>query len=753
MSTTYIPTQHRINDPYQQRILQFNDQDSRVYLSRISNYLLKSFGDDAIIKGFDILSSTFDGNVFEVVVDSGILIQDHTLIEVTEPSTLSINVSGFNDCTGFLLIYTDYQYIESIGLNQFSLKIAYVTANGLVFRTDSSTFNWIPIRNRIFITSFKFTKNTPNTATETTFPDYLYLNGSRYEKHGGLLNFYRSTDPCPSDDPFFFNLIHEYNETNSSKLIAQLMDSNGSIFPITSLQLLLTNISVSIDEYKPFTEPYKLFVNKPEDAIEFTILSSQIEASDNIYELEHNLGQQYFLVNVYDDQGNLFHPHYINFTDTNTLSISFLNNALDLTSSYTIVLVTDPILTYPLTITSSTPELVDILHSFKRKNVMLQLVDPFNNLYDNMHINNSVFNISTNDEFTVNTDVCDFIDGTYTIIVYRNTRNVYFLNSNNTYVREHHLVTRRVSDEFLDESSDRSIEHNFDDLFPATSSINQDEYVNVCGVTVTNGDIVKFNFPPLSLIEGDLGGRAFVYSYDCNSVYSLTSLTSGASGTTNTYSLETSDWDDVPIFQIYNSSDKLINLEDIRRVGSSNVYEFDFVNTLDPTDINIVVLEGWDSYTETFEPDLAPVLITHNLNSKYLLTQIFDTDTLKVVNPTNIEIIDKNSVNIYLPGTATSYKINIVTGLISTLYGISYNNGYYYLFSDEQIVDNIVTVTHNLDFMYPTVQVYDSENYQISDVIIEAVDQNTTNLIFPVDLELYPNYKAIFSILKTTTTL
>jgi len=757
MSTTYIPEQHRINDPYQQRILQFNHQDSRVYLSRISNFLLKSFGDDAIIKGFDIISSVFDGNIFEIVVDSGILIQDYTLIEVTEQSTLSIDISGFNDCTGYLLVYTDYQYIESIGLNQFSLKLAYVTDNGLVFRTDSSTFDWNPIRNRIFLTSFKFTKDTPNIAVETTFPDFLYLNGSRYEKHGGLLNFYRSTDVCPSEEPFFFNLMHEYSESDSSKLIVQLLSDDGWISPIANLQLLTTNIRVSIDEYKPYIEPYKVFVSKPEDATEFTISSSQIEGVDGIYDLVHNFGQQYCLVQVYDDQGNLFRPHYINFTDANTLKISFLNTLSDLAPLYTVILISDPILTYDLVINESTPTLVEVLHDFKRKNVMIQLADPSDNLYDNIY--NSIFDISVNDEFTVNTDVCDFINGTYKIIVYRNTRNVYFLNSNNTYVREHHLVTRRISDDFLDENNTRVIEHSFTDPFPAGASFNQDKYINVVDDTtviqIIDDDSVEFTFPEQSLIEPGamIVGRGYIYSYDCNSVYPLSSLPVTTVGVISTYTLTVSSWDIVPVFQVYNSLNQLIIPDEIRRIGSSNTYELDFASSIDATNVNILVLEGWSSYTETFVPDLAPVLITHNLDSKFLLIQIFDTDTLQVAHPTNIEILDNDNINVLLPGAATSYKINIVTGLVNTLYGISYNNGYYYLFSDEQVVDNIVTINHNLNFMYPIVQVYDSENQQINTVTVEAVDQNTTNLIFPGDLEVYPNYKAILSILKTTNTL
>jgi hypothetical protein len=95
MSTTYTPTQYRSNDPYQQRVLQFSAQDSRVYLSRVSNQLLKGFGNDAVVSGFDLISSTFTGDIFEVVIDEGVLIQDTTLVEVTEQSTLSIVIVIF----------------------------------------------------------------------------------------------------------------------------------------------------------------------------------------------------------------------------------------------------------------------------------------------------------------------------------------------------------------------------------------------------------------------------------------------------------------------------------------------------------------------------------------------------------------------------------------------------------------------------------------------------------------------------------
>jgi hypothetical protein len=752
MSTTYTPTQYRSNDPYQQRVLQFSAQDSRVYLSRVSNQLLKGFGNDAVIRGFDLISSTFTGDIFEVVIDTGILIQDTTLIEVTEQSTLTIDVSGLDDCTGYLLLYTDYQYIESIGINKFSLKITHVTNNGLTFTTDSSSVSWNPSRNRLYLTSFQFTKGSPNIVVEKTFPTFLYLNGYKYEKKGGLLNFHRTDDEYPANELFYYHLAHRYTGDNAYLLKPQLSSSTGDISPITNLQLTDTYISVSIDEYE-ITEPYKLLVNTPSDAISYTVSSLTIPTTgSNIgdYVLTHNLNQQYFIIEIYDSDNKLFRPNYINFTDENTLTINFSNVISDLSDSYRIVLVYNNLSIIEFDIDEITDPEFDIDHNLNARNIIIQLIDTSDNLYNS---NRTVFNILDVDTITINTNYCDLIEGTYQLLIYDNVEYAYNLFNNQTYTIDYTLIAERIHDSDLIDG-DFYIDHDFKDSLPACGVIDDD--LNIAfpmDIEIIDEDNVTFSIT--SVTSGSSGTTdlfaAYVYTNPKNKVYSLTSLTSGTSGTDNnlTYLLDVSDryYENI-VFQVYNSENKMIFPGNIIQLVENEQYLFVFTEDFDPTDVNILLLQGFYSYSETFMTpvDYAPVVIDHELNSLYVFVNVFD-ESGEVVYPDNITIIDKDSLSIITTDLVASenYTINIVTGINKLPNSYTKDYSYYLEFSDndfDSLSVQSLTITHNLSCEYPIIQVYDEDD-TLAFPNIKIIDVNTIELTFSEGIELLPYYKVV----------
>jgi len=750
MSTSYTPTQYRANDPYQQRLLQFDNQDSRVYLSRVSNQLLKAFGNDAVIKGFDVISSSFTGDIFEVVIDSGILIQDSTLIEVTEQSTLSIDVSGLDDCGGYLLIYTDYQYVEAISYNVFSLKIAHVDPNGSIFTTDSSSISWIPARNRIYLTLFQFAKGSTNTVQEKIYTEDFYLLGSKYEKRGGLLNLHRTSDPYPAVAPFYYGLTHLYNDEDSLKIIAQVRDYDDDVVPIYNLQLLSSKVNVSISEYTPFTNSYKCVTTDPDDANVFTINSDNI-VSPGTYTLTHSLAQQYLYVEVYDEDYKLFHPKNINFTNINTLTIDFSNALLDLADSYTVLLIKENVTVVDVLVDEF--EQVEIEHNLNKYNVMCQLVDPSDNLYNN--VSNSVFNIENQNNVILNTDVCDFIEDTYKVLIYNNIRYYYYLNANNTFTTSHQLFVKDFySPELIDGSL--QVNHNFDDILPALGMLNNSELVYPSEYQSISDDISKVTFNDDNLPTSTELLSFYMYSFEENAVYSLSSLTAGASGSPSgswdgsylTYDLDISEIEHIdPVFQVFNDQDKLIFPTNITEVTPNEVYQFTFPSYLDLTDFNILVIQGFKSYSETFTTsvDLTPVTIEHGLTSNYLFFNLFDETTNQVIFPDSVTVVDDDSILLttqYLT-PSSSYKINIATGNTKRIVSYSYTNSFYQEFSDDDIFNHYITITHGLNVSYPIVQVYDENSFQVTSLTIQVIDNDSVKLTFPDTLELVPYYKVI----------
>jgi len=756
MSTTYTPIQYRANDPYQQRILQFSAQDSRVYLSRISNQILKSLGNDAVVTGFETISSSFTGDIFEVIIAPGVLIQDTTLIEVTENSTLTIDISGLDDCSGYLLVYTDYQYIESIALNKFSLKLAHVTNNGLTFTTDTSSVSWNSSRNRLYLTFFQFTKGSPNILVEKTFPTFMYLNGYKYERKGGQLNFHKIDDIYPPVELFYYDLAHQYTDDDPYLLKTQLRSPTGDISPITNLQLTDNYISISIDEYT-ITDPYKLFVNTPADAVSYNISSLSIPTSGSSigdYVLTHNLEQQYFIVEVYDADNKLFKPNYITFTDENTITINFNNVISDLSDSYKIILLSN-LDEFEFDIDETTESEFDIVHNLNSENIIIQLVDTFDNLYSR---NRAVFNVKDVNTITINTNHCDLIEGTYQLFIYNNVEYIFNLYNNQTYTVDYNLISERIHDEDLIDG-EFYINHNFNDFFPACGVIDED--LNIAfprEIEIVDDDIVSFSVKSLTSITSGTSGTtdllaAYVFTNPSNTVYSLTSLTSGSSGTGDnlTYLLDISSvyYENI-VFQVYNSENKMIFPSEITQLIENQQYLFEFPLDFDPNGVNILVIQSFHSYSEVFvtSVDYTSVLINHDLNSLYVFINVFNELTGELIYPNNITIIDRNNLSITTTDLVESqnYIVNIITGINKIPLSYIKDNSYYLEFSDndfDSLSIQSITITHGLSCSHPIVQVYDENDYLLSPSNIQIVDSNSVKLIFPEEVELLPYHKAI----------
>mgnify|MGYP000861589302 FL=1 len=170
-----IPQQIQYNTPYQQLILHQNTQDSKVYLSRTSNYILNAIGNDLILNGFNIISITTESlSTVKIRLSPGLLIQDTTLISIEEETELSIDVLPYDNNNGYLIIYTDYQYLNLVQENNLKLKLSYISADG--DSIEPSTDIWDPNKNRILLYRFSFIKLPQATLTQITTPTFTIFN-------------------------------------------------------------------------------------------------------------------------------------------------------------------------------------------------------------------------------------------------------------------------------------------------------------------------------------------------------------------------------------------------------------------------------------------------------------------------------------------------------------------------------------------------------------------------------------------------
>jgi hypothetical protein len=173
----YTPLQKQFNSPNSQNILHQNSQDSKVYLSRSSNYILNAIGNDLVLKGLSVKQVLIDQNIVTIIINPGLLIQDTTLIRLEEESELSLNINPYSDTNGYLIVYTDYVYLESSQQNNLTLKLSYITTDG---ENIYPTSIFDPNRNRILLHRFTFTKLPQLSVTQILDPIFTIFNKDYY---------------------------------------------------------------------------------------------------------------------------------------------------------------------------------------------------------------------------------------------------------------------------------------------------------------------------------------------------------------------------------------------------------------------------------------------------------------------------------------------------------------------------------------------------------------------------------------------
>ena len=181
---------------------------------------------------------------------------------------------------------------------------------------------------------------------------------------------------------------------------------------------------------------------------------------------------------------------------------------------------------------------------------------------------------------------------------------------------------------------------------------------------------------------------------------------------------------------------------------SDELYSFEFPTGFNPIGVKILVTQGFYSYTTSLvtDVDLTPVLITHDLNSLYLFTQLFDITTGELVYPQDITINSVSSLTLTTTNLVpfNEYKVVVATGIKRQPVSYSKDNSYCIEFSDDDFDGSSlsITITHNLNVVYPVTQIYDEDNYQVYPEV-QIIDSNSIKITFLESVELSPYYKAI----------
>jgi len=150
-------------------------------LPMIVNNLLRVIGDNVVLKGLDVTAS-LDGSNVVIEISDGVLIQNHTLIEIRSTTQLILPESGVYDTDGKFVVYVQYQYLNTVQDNPVRFGIQHIAQTGV------AADGWDHNRNSTVLTFFDFTKDVEGNLTSITesTDEFIEINTSV-----GMRNYYK----------------------------------------------------------------------------------------------------------------------------------------------------------------------------------------------------------------------------------------------------------------------------------------------------------------------------------------------------------------------------------------------------------------------------------------------------------------------------------------------------------------------------------------------------------------------------------
>lgn len=149
------------------------------HLPSIVNQLLRAIGNNVVLRGLDCDIST-DGTNINASISSGMMIQDHTLIEIPNQTDLSIQNAGSYDQDGKFVVYVRFQFLNTASDNPVRLGIKHISQTGV------AAGGWDHNINATVLTFYDFTKDIEDNVTsiEESNDEFIVIEGVEYYKYG-----------------------------------------------------------------------------------------------------------------------------------------------------------------------------------------------------------------------------------------------------------------------------------------------------------------------------------------------------------------------------------------------------------------------------------------------------------------------------------------------------------------------------------------------------------------------------------------
>lgn len=152
---TYLSTEQKhYIEPWNQRVFQYNTDQSDVFLSRVANSVFRVFGDDIVLSGLNTEGVAHDLDSVSVTLTGGDILQDNTLLKIPD-QIIELQLAGLSglDSSGRIVVFSNYGYLETFEKNDQHFRIDYITPGG------NSWLGFQELRDRIVLGIFQFTKD------------------------------------------------------------------------------------------------------------------------------------------------------------------------------------------------------------------------------------------------------------------------------------------------------------------------------------------------------------------------------------------------------------------------------------------------------------------------------------------------------------------------------------------------------------------------------------------------------------------
>lgn len=170
MNNNYVrPNQEIYIDPFNAKLFDYNNVDSRVYLAQAINNLLRAYGNDFVIEGFKVLDIKYEiqpisnYDFIKLTIGPGRAVIDSTYIEVTETTYLVYDVTNLDD-SGFIILSLDFNYLHTPYQNDTYLKLSFFNSaatndNTLGIHGYNNNSNFFKETSKIILNKITFDKS------------------------------------------------------------------------------------------------------------------------------------------------------------------------------------------------------------------------------------------------------------------------------------------------------------------------------------------------------------------------------------------------------------------------------------------------------------------------------------------------------------------------------------------------------------------------------------------------------------------